>query len=205
MEARNEDARFQGCAECLVWLPCFVVVQASLPCLAHGLAVVSRYLFLDIFSRCNVSLSLALLAPRCAVYCPFWVCCPQLVVVLLVTFLCCLVQLPRQSLLFVCLSCMHLFDCRRHLTYVFALQILMWPWKLMTQSERILRGWVHSASRVSGLESWYRCAFRLGYTGNFWYAWCNGHPNRFSMWFDTMLSISSINKHAIYSIWLSGN
>ena len=71
MEARNEDARFQGCAECLVWLPCFVVVQASLPCLAHGLAVVSRYLFLDIFSRCNVSLSLALLAPRCAVYCPF--------------------------------------------------------------------------------------------------------------------------------------
>ena len=67
MEARNEDARFQGCAECLVWLPCFVVVQASLPCLA----VVSRYLFLDIFSRCNVSLSLALLAPRSAVYCPF--------------------------------------------------------------------------------------------------------------------------------------
>ena len=66
-EARNEDARFQGCAECLVWLPCLVVVQASLPCLA----VVSRYPFLDIFSGCNISLSLAQFASRCAVYCTF--------------------------------------------------------------------------------------------------------------------------------------
>ena len=66
-EARNEAARFHGCAECLVWLPCFVVVQASLPCLA----VVSRYPFLDIFSGCNVSLSLAQFASRCAVYCAF--------------------------------------------------------------------------------------------------------------------------------------
>ena len=44
METRNEDARFQGCAECLVWLPCFVVVQALLPCLAA-------------FSRCRVKTS----------------------------------------------------------------------------------------------------------------------------------------------------
>ena len=107
MEARNEDARFQGCAECLVWLPCFVVVQASLPCLA----VVSRYLFLDIFSGCNVSLPLALFASRSAVYCPFRVCCPLLVVVLLVRFICCLqlsnriASTPR-ALLLVCLSCL---------------------------------------------------------------------------------------------------
>ena len=79
MEARNEDARFQGCA-----------------------VVSCQDIFLDIFSGCNVSLSLALFAPRSAALSDSAVPCLSLLCwsLLSVVSYSCLVP----SLLFVCLS-----------------------------------------------------------------------------------------------------
>ena len=103
METRNEDARFQGCAECLVWLPCFVVVQALLPCLAafsrcRVKTSFSWYLFWlqRLVVSCSVCLSLccllpflSLLSPGCCCFAgPF-------------SLLCCLTVSP--SLLLACL------------------------------------------------------------------------------------------------------
>ena len=67
--ACNEDDRIQGCAECLVWLPCFVAVQVDLAALSElsRCPVQISFLFY-LFSR---QLSLALFASRSDVYCPF--------------------------------------------------------------------------------------------------------------------------------------
>ena len=69
MDACNEDDRNSVCAYVcyLVWLSRFEFVL--LPCC---LVLLPRPMsFFDVFSRCNVSLYLALLAPRSAAYCPF--------------------------------------------------------------------------------------------------------------------------------------
>ena len=99
-----QRGRIQGCAVsfgCLVSLPCGPRCLAWLSCLA----VLFRYL------SSSFSLPLALFASRSAVYCPFRVCCPLLVVVLLVRFICCLqlsnrIASTTRALLLVCLSCL---------------------------------------------------------------------------------------------------
>ena len=108
---------------CLIWLFGFVVLPR---CVACWLVTV-QISFVDIFSRSNVSLSLALLCLSlcCLSTARLWVCCPLLQLSLLWWPLFCLVlsSCLILSLLLVCLSCV-LFACRWSLMRVVALQVV---------------------------------------------------------------------------------